>query len=288
MKITAMLRAPQPVVSFEFFPPKTPKGVESLYHTVEALRACRPSFVSVTYGAGGSTRTRTLDLLARIQKQLGVQTMAHVTCVDATREEIGEVLHRLADAGIENVLALRGDGPSRDEAFRPTPGGFAHADELVQFIRDEGFPFCVGAACYPEGHPESGGLEADLEHLRHKVDRGVDFLISQLFFDNEEYLAFVRRARSAGVDVPIVPGLMPVTNVAQIERFTEVCGARIPQELFRRLSIVRDDPAAVVATGVYWTTKQAERLLRSGVPGLHFYTLNKSSATLAVHAALGL
>ena len=288
MKISEMLLAPDPVVSFEFFPPKTTRGVETLYHSVEALRACRPSFVSVTYGAGGNTRTRTLDFLERVQQQLGVQIMAHVTCVDATRREIADVLGRLADAGIENVLALRGDAPVKDGAFRATPDGFVHADELVRFIRDEGFPFCVGAACYPEGHPESAGLDADLLHLEHKVASGVDFLITQLFFDNEEYLAFVRRARSAGIGVPIVPGLMPVTNVAQIERFTKVCGARIPQELYRRLSIVREDPAAVVATGVYWTTKQAERLLRSGVPGLHFYTLNKSSATLAVHAALGL
>ena len=288
MKISEMLLAPDPVVSFEFFPPKTGKGVENLYHSVEALRACRPSFVSVTYGAGGNTRTRTLELLERIQRRLGVQIMAHVTCVDATRSEIAAVLGRLADAGIENVLALRGDAPVKEETFRAAPDGFAHADELVKFIRDEGFPFSVGAACYPEGHPESDGLDADLRHLEHKVAAGVDFLITQLFFDNEEYLAFVRRARGAGIGVPIVPGLMPVTNVAQIERFTMVCGARIPQELYRRLSIVRDDPAAVVATGVYWTTKQAEQLLRSGVPGLHFYTLNRSSATLAVHAALGL
>lgn len=276
------------MVSFEFFPPKTAKGVERLYQTVQALESCRPSFVSVTYGAGGSTRSRTLDLVVRIRQQLGFETMAHLTCVEATRAQLAEVLRRLADAGVDNVLALRGDPPDGQGPFRPTRGGFAHADELVRFVREEGFPFCVGAACYPEGHPESDGLDADLIHLQRKVQSGVDFLITQLFFDNEEYFAFVRRARSAGVAVPILPGLMPVTNVAQIERFTKVCGARIPQELFRRLSIVRDDPAAVVATGVHWTTEQAERLLQHGAPGLHFYTLNKSSATLAVHAALGL
>jgi methylenetetrahydrofolate reductase (NADPH) len=158
----------------------------------------------------------------------------------------------------------------------------------VAFIRKEGFPFCVGAACYPEGHPEAADLDADLAHLATKVEAGVDFLISQLFFDNQDYLPFVRRARSAGIDVPVVPGLMPVTNVSQVQRFTKMCGARIPQELRRRLSIVERDPAAVVATGVYWTAAQAKQLLDHGVPGLHFYTLNQSSATLAVHAALGL
>lgn len=288
MKITEMLNASGPVVSFEFFPPKTPQGEESLYHAVEALKACRPSFVSVTYGAGGGQRSRTLSLGVRIKRELGVETMAHVTCVGSTRDELRQTLQRLADAGIQNVLALRGDPPRGADRFEPVSGGFAHASELVTFIREEGFPFCVGAACYPEGHPECRDLDRDLAFLKQKVDCGVDFLISQLFFDNEEYMAFVRRARSAGIDVAIIPGLMPVTNVAQIERFTQVCGARIPQELFRRLQIVRNDPGAVVATGVYWTTKQAERLLRAGAPGLHFYTLNKSSATLAVHAALGL
>lgn len=288
MRIIDKLGGAAPLVSFEFFPPKTGRGVDSLYHTVEALRGCRPSFVSVTYGAGGSTRERTLELTTRINRELGVAAMAHVTCVGVTRDELRAVLQRLADAGIENVLALRGDPPGTDGTFQPTEGGLAHASELVELIRAEGFPFCVGAACYPEGHPECDDPDLDLEHLKRKVDCGVDFLITQLFFDNEEYFAFVRRARGRGIEQPIIPGLMPVTNVTQIERFTKVCGARVPQELYRRLQIVRDDPGAVVATGVYWTTVQAERLLQARVPGLHFYTLNKSSATLAVHAALGL
>ncbi len=288
MKIVDMLRPGPPVVSFEFFPPKTKKGVDSLYHTVEALKPCRPSFVSVTYGAGGSSRSRTIELVARIKRDLQMEVMAHVTCVGTSRQQVRELLQRLVDSGVENVLALRGD-PPEGQAFEAADGGFSHASELISFIRDEGFSFCIGAACYPEGHPECGSdLETDLHHLSHKVDSGVDFLITQLFFDNEEYSAFVRRARSVGVSVPIIAGLMPVTNVAQIERFTKVCGARIPQELFRRLQIVRRDPAAVVATGVYWTTVQAKRLLHAQVAGLHFYTLNKSSATLAVHAALGL
>lgn len=288
MHVKEMFEGTQRVVSFEFFPPKTDAGVESLYKAVEALKSCRPSFVSVTYGAGGSTRDRTIELVTRIKRDLGVETMAHLTCVGATRDEIARVLDRLAERGIENVLALRGDPPRGQETFERTEGGFGYASELIAFIRDRGYGFCVGAACYPEGHPECGDLERDLSYLKEKVDAGADFLISQLFFDNQDYFPFVRRARSAGIDVPIVPGLMPVTNVAQIERFTKMCGARIPQELFRRLKIVERDPAAVVATGVYWTTRQAKYLLDGGAPGVHFYTLNKSSATLAVHAALGL
>ena len=277
-----------PVVSFEFFPPKTDEGVEALYQTAGALRICRPSYVSVTYGAGGSTRDRTLDLVSRIKRELGIETMAHLTCVGSTRAQIREVMKRLVDSGIENVLALRGDPPQGQAQFVAVEGGFAHASELVSFIRDEDFPVCVGAACYPEKHVEAKDLASDLDHLAEKVRRGVDFLITQLLFDNDEYFAFVRRARGRGIDVPIVPGLMPVTNVAQVQRFTSMCGARIPQELYRRLEIVKDDPAAVVATGVTWTAQQCNELLDLGAPGLHFYTLNKSSATLAVHAALGL
>ena len=289
MRIADMFgQGDDPVVSFEFFPPKTDEGVEALYRTADALRSCRPSFVSVTYGAGGSTRDRTLDLVTRIKRDLGMETMAHLTCVGSTREQIREVLERLVDDGIENVLALRGDPPEGQKEFQPVDGGFAHASELVRFIRDEGFPLCVGAACYPEKHVEAADMASDLSHLVAKVCADVDFLITQLFFDNEEYFAFVRRARGAGIDIPIVPGLMPITNVAQVHRFTSMCGARIPQELLRRLEIVQNDPSAVVATGVSWTLQQCNDLLDLGAPGLHFYTLNKSSATLAVHAALGL
>ncbi len=288
MKIADMFSAGSPVVSFEFFPPKTPEGTEALYHTVEALKPCRPSFVSVTYGALGSTRDRTIELVTRIKGELKIEAMAHLTCVGASRHEIREILLRLRDAGIENVLALRGDPPKGEAEFRRPADGFGYASELVRFIRDEGFEFCVGAACYPEGHVECKDLERDLDHLRHKVDQGVEFLITQLFFDNRDYGAFVRRARGAGIDQPIVPGLMPITNVAQIERFTQMCGARIPDELRRRLRVVEDDASAVVATGVLWAAQQVRALLDRGAPGVHFYTLNKSSATLAVHATLGL
>lgn len=288
MKIKDMFGAGEPVVSFEFFPPKTPEGTENLYRTVAALKICRPSFVSVTYGAGGSTRDPTIELVTRIKRELGVETMAHLTCVGSSRSELRAVLQRLAAGGIENVLPLRGDPPKGESEFRRAADGFGYASELVAFIRAEGFGFCLAGACYPEGHVESVDLDADLAHTKAKVDCGVDVLITQLFFDNEDYFAFVRRARGLGITTPIVPGLMPITNVAQVERFTRMCGSRIPQELRRRLKLVEDDPAAVVATGVHWTTEQARALLGGGAPGLHFYTLNKSSATLAVHAALGL
>lgn len=288
MKIAQLFGRGSPVVSFEFFPPKTAEGVEQLYRTVEELRPCRPSFVSVTYGAGGSTRDRTLELVTRIQRELGIVTMAHLTCVGSTRTDIRETLRRLNEGGIRNILALRGDPPKGETEFKPTADGFRFASELVSYIREQPWDFCVGAACYPEGHVETRNLETDLGNLVTKVGAGVDFLVSQLFFDNEDYRAFVRRARSAGISVPIVPGLMPVTNVNQTERFTQMCGARIPQELYRRLRIVSNDPSAVVATGVQWAVDQGRALLRDGAPGLHFYTLNRSSASLAVHAALGL
>ena len=288
MKVREIFDRGERAISFEFFPPKTDKGMESLYTTVEDLRGCRPSYVSVTYGAGGSTRDRTLDLVARIKKELGMETVAHLTCVGSSRDDIKRVLDRLVAAGVENILALRGDPPKGQEHFVKAEDGFGHVAELVAFIREDGYPVSIGAACYPEGHPETPDLDADLKYLKEKVDAGVDFLITQLFFDNQDYFAFRRRCRHARIDVPIVPGLMPVTDVGQIQRFTTMCGARIPQELFRRLRIVERDPAAVVAAGVYWTTRQAKYLLEGGAPGIHFYTLNKSSATLAVHAALGL
>lgn len=288
MRIVDLFGGPTPVISFEFFPPKTEEGVETLYRTVKELRPCRPSFVSVTYGAGGSTRDRTLELVARIQRDLGITTMAHLTCVGSTKDEIRETLDRLHKSGIRNILALRGDPPKGQTEFHAVDGGFTYATELVAFIRELGMDFCVGAACYPEGHVECPDLEQDLAHLVAKVDAGADFLVSQLFFDNDDYRAFVRRARSAGVTIPIIPGLMPVTNASQVERFTKMCGARIPQELYRRLRIVENDSSAVVATGVQWAVDQGRELLAQGAPGLHFYTLNRSSATLAVHAALGL
>jgi methylenetetrahydrofolate reductase (NADPH) len=274
------------VFSFEFFPPKTDAGAESLMRTVADLKASvEPDFVSVTYGAGGSTRDRTHEIVTRIQNELGTPAMAHQTCVGATRDEIAANVERLLAAGVENVLALRGDAPADAAAFVPQAGGFAHATDLIAFLEGR-FELSVGAACYPESHPESPDADEDLRWTKAKVERGARFLITQLFFDNSDYFGFVERARAAGIGAPIVPGVMPITNVAQIERFTRMCGARIPERLLDRLRPVQDDPGAVMAIGIEHAIEQCRGLLADGAPGLHFYTLNKSHATRGILAAL--
>jgi len=277
MKIVDALLGPEPAFSFEFFPPKDDEGVSRLFETLAELRHYQPTYVSVTYGAGGSTRNLTVDLVRRIKAELGLEAMAHLTCVGASSDELAQVLDSLRAAGIENVLPLRGDPPRGESAFVRTGGGFGNASELCAFIRER-FDFCLAGACYPEKHPEAPSAEIDLDHLKKKVDAGADFLITQLFFDNQDYFRFVERARSRGITVPIVAGIMPITNVAQVKRFTQMCGATIPQKLLSRLE--RDDePAAVRAVGVEHATEQCRELIRGGAPGVHFYTLNRSHAT---------
>jgi methylenetetrahydrofolate reductase (NADPH) len=282
MRIGDLLGENGPVFSFEFFPPKTDQGEQTLFQTIERLRSLQPSFVSVTYGAGGSTRHKTVELVRRIKHDVGIEAMAHLTCVGADRDGIHTVLESLLAAGIENVLALRGDPPREQAAFVKPANGFGYASELVRFVRERGFNFCLGGACYPEGHVECRDLRQDLEHLKHKVDCGLDFVITQLFFDNADYFAFVARARARGIQVPIIPGIMPITNVAQIERFTAMCGARIPGPLLTRLDRARDDEAAVRRIGIEHATAQCRELLLGGAPGIHFYTLNQSTATRAI------
>ncbi len=277
MKIVDALLRPEPAFSFEFFPPKDDEGVSRLFETLGELRHYQPTYVSVTYGAGGSTRNLTVDLVRRIKAELGLEAMAHLTCVGASSDELAQVLESLREGGIENVLPLRGDPPRGESAFVRTQGGFGNASELCSFIRQR-FDFCLAGACYPEKHPEAPSAEIDLDHLKKKVDAGADFLITQLFFDNQDYFRFVERARSGGITVPIVAGIMPITNVAQVKRFTQMCGAAIPQKLLTRLE--RDDePAAVRAIGVEHATEQCRELIRGGAPGVHFYTLNRSHAT---------
>jgi methylenetetrahydrofolate reductase (NADH) len=285
MRICDCFDSGQPVFSFEFFPPKTEEGLRNLYQTVEELAALRPSFVSVTYGAGGSTRELTIDLTARIKREIGVEAMAHLTCVGHSAGEIAGVLDRLQEGGIENVLTLRGDPPRGETQFVRPADGFGYAYELAQFVRS-GYPFCLGGACYPEGHTECPDPEAGLQHLKLKVEAGVDFLITQLFFDAADYFRFVERARAAGITLPIVPGIMPVTNVGQLERFTSMCGASIPQKLRERLARIRDDDQAVISTGIEWATDQCRALLAGGAPGIHFYTLNRSLSTRMVYLNL--
>lgn len=282
MRIRDQIGRGEAVFSFEFFPPKTAAGEASLYETIDRLRQLHPTFVSVTYGAGGSTREKTIELVGRIKHEIGLEPMAHLTCVGASRSELAETLRRLAQLGIENVLPLRGDPPRGTQHFEAPADGFAYAHELVAFIRASGYSFCLAGAGYPEGHVECHELQQDLAHLKHKVDAGLDFVITQLFFDNERYFDFVRRARAAEIAVPILAGIMPVTNVAQIERFTSMCGASIPAALMQRLERVRADEAAVVEIGIEHATAQCRELLDRGAPGIHFYTLNKSTATRAV------
>lgn len=286
MRIRDLIRADGPLFSFEFFPPKTAQGEQNLYRTIDRLRQLHPSFVSVTYGAGGSTRQKTVELVRRIKFDIGIEAMAHLTCVGANRHEIDSVLEQLDTSGIENVLALRGDPPSDQPRFVRPADGFGFASELVGHIRERGFSFSLGGAGYPEGHVECRDLALDLEHLKIKVDAGLDFVITQLFFDNADYFAFVDRAHALGIRVPIIPGIMPVTNLAQIERFTSMCGARIPEELQGRLDRARDDEDAVRAIGIDHATAQCRELLEQSAPGIHFYTLNQSPATRAIFERL--
>jgi methylenetetrahydrofolate reductase (NADPH) len=276
-----------PVFSFEFFPPKTEEGERNLFGALEALRALEPSFVSVTWGAGGSTREKTIGIVSNIREQHGLEAMAHFTCVGATTEELHAALRQMRDVGIDNVLTLRGDPPRGEERFVATEGGLSYATDLAR-LAEEGYDFCIVGACYPEVHPEAVDLESDLAHLREKVDAGVRVLITQLFFDNEAYFRFLERARAAGIDVPIVPGIMPITNAEQIKRFTSMCGASIPAPLLEALDQRGDDADAVTDLGVAYATLQCAELLARGAPGIHFYTLNRSPATRAILSALRL
>jgi methylenetetrahydrofolate reductase (NADPH) len=285
VRIVDRLKQGTPAFSFEFFPPKTEEGEVALFEVLAELKALRPAFVSVTYGAGGSTRRRTIELTARIKRELGIEAMAHVTCVGSTRDEMAAVLDQLGEAGIENVLALRGDPPGGEGTFRAPVGGFRYGAELVEFIRSR-YAFCCGAACYPEGHVEAASPEQDLVHLKEKVDAGAEFLISQLFFDNQLFFAFWDRVRAIGIEVPIVPGLMPVLNVDQLKRFTKMCGASIPEPFLTQLEDRREYPTRVRELGVLHASLQASELLGQGAPGLHFYTLNKSTATREIFSAL--
>jgi methylenetetrahydrofolate reductase (NADPH) len=253
---------------------------------VDELAPLSPGFVSVTYGAGGSTRERTIELVSGIKKRTGIETVAHLTCVGHTRDELGAILDRLVEAGVENVLALRGDPPRGQTDFKPVPGGFRYASELVAFIRERKYPLCVGVAGYPEGHIENPSREKDLAFLKAKIDAGADFIITQLFLDNAFYFDFVERARKVGIAVPIVPGIMPFINFDQLQRMVRLCGSTIPMQLLLQLEKVKDNPEAVMQLGIAHATIQCAELLGRQVPGIHFYTLNRSPATRMIVSAL--
>jgi methylenetetrahydrofolate reductase (NADPH) len=287
MRIDEILARDEPAFSFEFFPPKTEAGERKLYQALEELGPLDPSFVSVTYGAGGSTRAKTIEIVKRIKDEHDLEAMAHFTCIGATVPELRTTLEEMAAARIENVLALRGDPPAGQQHWVRTEGGLEYSRELVELIRAD-YPFAIGAACFPETHIHAASPREDLEHLVEKVDAGVDFLITQLFFENALYFDFLDRAREAGIGVPIIPGILPITHSGQLERMTQMCGASIPEGLHRELRARQEQPEAVLDFGVAYATLQCAELLAAGAPGIHFYTLNRSPATRAILSALKL
>ena len=274
-------------ISFEFFPPRNADGIPGVLDTVTELTAYCPDFVSVTYGAGGSTRQFTEEITVSAKESSGVEVMAHLTCSGQTVDELDEVLQRLEGAGIENVIALRGDPPRGEQEFTVTEGGFSHASELVTHIKAN-YEFGIAAACYPEGHTEAVSLEQDLEYAKLKVDNGADFLITQLFFDNDDYFEFADRAAAAGIDVPVVPGILPVLSGPQIRRFTSLCGSRIPSGLDTELDRLGEDDDSVREFGIEYAAKQVEALWDAGVPGVHFYVLNRSYSVSKILDHLGI
>ena len=273
MKIRDILKERR-TISFEFFPPREADGVPGVIEVIKDLERFNPDFVSVTYGAGGGTRAFTEEITMRLKAETPLEVMAHLTCVAQTRPEVHGVLQRLRRAGIENVIALRGDRPADAEASGPGPDEFPHATDLITHIRDN-FDFGVAGACYPEGHTESVDLDTDIKYARMKQELGADFLITQLFYDNEYFFDFQERAAAAGITVPIIPGVLPILSTPQIRRFTSLCGATIPTELDEKLERYADNNRAVREIGIEHATRQTEELWAHGVPGIHFYVLNR-------------
>ncbi len=276
----------RPLRSIEFFPPKDDAGVEALRKTAAALRSISPDFVSVTYGAGGSTRQRTAQVSGLLKTEFGFTVMPHLTCVGHSRGELDEIADRIHSDGFRNIMALRGDPPKGSSSFLPAADGLRYASELVSLLKARHPDFCLGAAGYPEKHPEAQSSDADLDNLRRKVDAGAAFVTTQLFFDNDAYYRFVERCRARGISVPIVPGLMPVLSLKQIQRFTSMCGASLPSTLVRRLEAAGEAAEIAESVGIDWALGQIRDLLASGAPGYHLYTLNRAKSALALAAGL--
>lgn len=279
MRVDELFGMGMPTCSFEFFPPKDDAGFDQLFKTIDRLRPLNPGYVSVTYGAGGSTRRKTVDLAGRIQKETSLRVMAHLTCVNHTVEETADVVDELYGLGIRNILALRGDPPGGTGTFVPTPNGFNNSGELVAYLRNRYPDIAIGVSGYPEGHPQCLNKTRDLEHLKQKVENGGNFIVTQLFFDNAEFYRWRDQAVSMGISVPIIAGIMPILNVAQIKRFVTMCGAKIPHPLLLKIEAIEGDADAVHQMGVEHATRQCEDLIANGVDGIHFYTLNRSRAT---------
>ncbi len=285
MRIPDLLSKSGPSFSFEFFPPKNDEGVATLFANVEQLKSLDPDFVSVTYGAAGSTRDGTVEISSRIQDEFGIETMAHLSCVGETADGLEALLRRLEQEGIENVLALRGDPPAGESAFEVVPDGLEGSAALAAFIRER-FGWGIGGSCFPEVHPEASSEAADIDYLKQKVDAGAEFLISQLFFENSVYFEWLERVREGGVEVPIFVGVLPVRTYAGIQRMASICDARIPDAIHAGLAACEGDPVAERTFGIAYAARQCEELLAAGVDGIHFYTLNHADSTHAVLGAL--
>jgi len=285
-RVSDLIEAGERSISFEFFPPKDEAGERQLWTTLRELEPLQPTFVSVTYGAGGTTRDRTIHITENIAQQTTLTPMAHLTCVGHSRDELRSVIGSYAGAGVRNVLALRGDPPEGPTApFEPHPEGLRYATELVEMTRELG-DFCVGVAAFPESHPSAESLDADARVLAEKARAGAEFAITQLFFRPADYFALVDRVGALGVDIPIIPGIMPITNLAQVTRMAELSGAALPAEVVERVAAYDGDPAAVRAEGIAVATEMCDELLAGGAPGLHFYTLNRSKATREIYGRL--
>ncbi len=284
--ISELFAQGRPLRSLEFFPPKDDTGVESLRATAAALKRMNPDFVSVTYGAGGTTRDRTAQVSALLRNEFGFTVMPHLTCVGHSRAELGDIASRIHAGGFRNIMTLRGDPPKGATEFQVTTGGLRNAHELVTLLKSLQPDFCLGVAGYPEKHPEAPSLDVDLTHLKRKVDEGAAFVTTQLFFDNTQYYRFVERCRGAGITVPIVPGIMPVLSLKQIQRFTQMCGATLPRQLITRLEVAAENTDVLETIGIDWALTQIRGLLANGAPGYHLYILNRAKGALALTAGL--
>ncbi|EQA46494.1 methylenetetrahydrofolate reductase (NAD(P)H) [Leptospira broomii serovar Hurstbridge str. 5399] len=271
--------AKEPVYSFEFFPPKTIEGEAKLYETVKELSRVNPGYITVTYGAGGSTRDKTIRLTSDLAQKFNLAAAAHFTCVGGNKEEIHNILKEIASSGIRNLMALRGDPPKGEGVFKKVEGGFEHASELISFIKSEGFDFCMGGACYPEKHPQASDLETDVDNLKKKVDAGAEYLVSQLFFKNEIFESFLNLVRKKGIRVPVVPGIMPITSFSQIERFRSMAACEFPDKLLTDLEEVQNRPEEFYRRSLNFSVEQCRELIEMGSPGIHLYTLNQSHAS---------
>ncbi len=284
--ISELLASGRVLRSLEFFPPKDDAGVEPLRATAGALRRIQPDFVSVTYGAGGTTRDRTAQVSALLRAEFGFTVMPHLTCVGHSRAELNALADRIHAGGFRNIMTLRGDPPKGATEFQPAPDGLRHASELAALLKARHADFCLGVAGYPEKHPEAPSLEADLGHLRRKVDAGAAFITTQLFFDNDVFYRFVEKCRAAGIQVPIVPGIMPVLSLKQIQRFTQMCGASLPARLTARLEAAADNAEVMETIGIDWALNQIRGLVEAGAPGYHLYILNRAKGALTLAAGL--